>query len=205
MKGFLIRMAIIVCEQCKAEIDVPAGYNVPFIKCPECGTPQRVMQTPAGGPKFKILNSQRRFGAANNQPVEQPPMEAAVAEQSAVKPSVKPQTAATPRIEHNPTFKPIEEEKLIIDSVGEEGIKKALDLVSEYICLTSPKAKAAGRAKAIQKMMKEKYPASMATKAIAYAERLPEAMAMGKSKNIKKIVIIAGVAAFLIAGVLSFL
>ncbi len=202
-------MATIVCEQCKAEIEIPAGYNVPFIKCPECGTPQRVMQAPTGGPKFKILNNQRRFNAANNPPAEPQPVEQETTEQpaakTAVKPAAKPQSAVNLKIEHNPSFKPIEEEKMIIDSVGEEGIKKALDLVSEYICLTSPKAKAAGRAKAIQKMMKEKYPASMATKAIAYAERLPEAMAMGKSKNIKKIVIVAGVAAFLIAGVLSFL
>lgn len=205
-------MAIIICEQCKAEIEIPAGYNVPFIKCTVCGAPQRVMKAPSGGPKFKILDNQRRSNATNNtlNPIPSEPVSAKTTEQQSnaspvAKPVIKQQATLNISREQNSSFKPIEEEKMILDSVGDEGLKKALELVADYICLSNPKAKAAGRAKAIQQMMKAKYPASIATKAIAYTERLPEAMTLGKSKNIKKVIIIAGTAAVLIAGVLSFL
>lgn len=198
-------MATIICNQCQAEIEIPAGYNVPYIKCAVCGAPQRLQLNAPNEPRFKILDKKGRINAANQTVAEEIPEEPI--EEQTDQPVQAPVKKAIPqkRMEHNPSFKPVEDDKMILDSMGEEGMKKAFELVAEYICSTSPKVRAAGRAKAIQKLMKEKYPASMATKAIEYAERSPDTMAYGKSKNIKKAIIIAAIAAVCVAAALSLI
>ena len=51
-------MAKVVCENCKIEIEVPEGYNAPFLRCPDCGAIQKYEVKNENEPKFKILDKQ---------------------------------------------------------------------------------------------------------------------------------------------------
>ena len=197
-------MAKVVCENCKIEIEVPEGYNAPFLRCPDCGAIQKYEVKNENEPKFKILDKQGRERAANKvvgkEYVEQPVSEN--------KPIFFTKKEVVPNIssdEESSSSSLVDQKKLILDSIGEEGLKKAYFLVSSYIGYSSESRKKNARAKAIQSLMRDKFPLELASKAISYAEKSPEAQAMAKSNNIKSLVIIAVVIIAIIILSLVFL
>ena len=58
-------MTKVICENCNLEIDVPEGYNAPYIQCPDCASIQRFVRIVEGEPKFKILDQKGRERANN--------------------------------------------------------------------------------------------------------------------------------------------
>ena len=163
----------------------------------------------AGEPKFKVLTNRSRVNVTNN-----------AMDERLNKPSV-PNTPNTPnkppatsyfynsavadKFNENAPFRPIDQKKLILDSVGEEGLQIAYKLVGNYLWSTSPNYRKNGRAKAIRSLMKKKYPLEMASKAIEFAEKSPEGQAYAKKKLISFIVIIVLVVAGAFSILLAFL
>lgn len=232
-------MATIICEHCNAEIEIPATYTAPYIRCNVCGTHLKTGKPiPRIGNKFNVKSiednlangnavkarpasasnySPKPVGAVSGKTVANPsnssvspavPSSLTTQTAQTVQTSQVPQVSqapSTPSSNSVPSADLEEKSKRALDAMGEKGMKKAMALVADYICLTSPKARAAGRAKAIRLLMQEKYPISAASRAIEYAESSPEALAMGKAKNIKKSVILAAAVALGVAGLLAFL
>jgi hypothetical protein len=209
-------MTKVICDNCKLEIDVPEGYNAPYIQCPDCASIQKYIRTVEGGPRFKILDQKGRE-RANNKVVGQPPTtpqpqsenqnqnQTQVQTQSQPKnPPGSPSNVKPKQNEHN-IYKPIDKKQMILDSIGEDGLQKAYKLVGNYLWSTSDKVRINGRAKAIRRMMKEKYPLEIASKAIEYAERSPEGLKYARQKLITMLVVLALIVVGIISIFLAFL
>ena len=181
-------MTKVTCENCNVEIDVPEGYNAPYIQCPECASIQKFIRNTQGEPRFKILNNKGRERTINQ--AAPPKQEEKPNQNPAQAPKVKIQQQSQ-RIEHNIVSKPLDQKQIILDSIGKEGLLKAYKLAGDYLWSTSEKMREKGRAKAIRKLMKERYPLEIASKAIEIAERAPESLKYAKQKLITIIVIIA--------------
>ncbi len=195
-------MAQIVCEQCKATIDVADNYASPFIQCPSCGSLQKYTPDTSGQPKFKILDAKGRERAANKVVSE----EVAVNE-SPVTPINKPIFAkpSQPAKKYAPLTaeKPIDTKSMLIDSMGEEGLQQAYKLAAEYIGSKSERTRKNGRAKAVKALMKLKLPANLATKALEFAEKAPETASLVKNNNNKLIIVV--IAVVIIIAVIAFI
>ena len=194
-------MTKVICENCNLEIDVPEGYNAPYIQCPDCASIQKFIRNVKGEPRFKILDQKGRERANNN----------VVTEHEEVLPppqtpnSPIPQSNLKQKPVENKTYKPLDKKQMIIDSIGEDGLLKAYKLVGNYLWSTSEKFRLNGRAKAIRRMMKEKYPLEIASKAIELAEKSPEGLKYARQKLITMLVIIALTGVGIISIVLAFL
>lgn len=190
-------MTKVVCENCRIEIDVPEGYSAPFLQCPECGSMQKYKRNNAGEPRFKVLTNKNRVNVANKIPDERSNKTTAPTPAT----SYFYNSAVADKFNENAPYRPIDQKKMIIDSVGEEGLQIAYKLVGNYLWSTSLNFRKNGRAKAIRSLMKKKYPLEMASKAIEFAEKSPEGQAFAKKKLISFIVIFV----LVVAGVLSIL
>ena len=195
-------MTKVICENCNLEIDVPEGYNAPYIQCPDCASIQKFVRSVKGEPKFKILDQKGRERANNK----------VVSEQPEVMPPPQPTNTPIPQnknklkpTENNHIYKPLDKKQMILDSIGEDGLLKAYKLVGNYLWSTSDKFRLNGRAKAIRRMMKEKYPLEIASKAIEFAERSPEGLKYARQKLITMLVTIALVVVGIISIILAFL
>lgn len=195
-------MTKVICENCNLEIDVPEGYNAPYIQCPDCASIQKFVRSVKGEPRFKILDQKGRERANNN----------VVTEHEEVTPPPQPTNSpiSPTNVQHKPNenkplYKPIDKKQMIIDSIGEDGLLKAYKLVGNYLWSTSDKFRLNGRAKAIRRMMKEKYPLEIASKAIELAEKSPEGLKYARQKLITMLVIIALTGVGIISIVLAFL
>ena len=223
-------MTKVICENCNLEIDVPEGYNAPYIQCPDCASIQRFVRTVKGEPKFKILDQKGRE-RANSKVVGATPrampgatqettsgatQEATPEATSEVTSEETPtsQAGTTPKGKNNTqphpfdfatTYKPLDKKQMILDSIGEEGLLIAYKLVGNYLWSTSDKFRNNGRAKAIRRMMKEKYPLEIASKAIEFAEKSPEGLKYARQKLITMLVIIALIGVGMISILLAFL
>ena len=206
-------MTKVICDNCKLEIDVPEGYNAPYIQCPDCASIQKYIRTVEGEPRFKILDSKSRE-RANNKVIGQTPTISQTQSQNQPQAQAQTQPANPPGspnnikpkpIEHNNTYKPIDKKQMILDSIGEDGLQKAYKLVGNYLWSTSDKVRNNGRAKAIRRMMKEKYPLEIASKAIEYAERSPEGLKYARQKLITMLVVLALIGVGIISIFLAFL
>lgn len=194
-------MAKIVCENCKLDIEVPEDYSAPFLRCPDCGTIQKYKKISSGEPKFKILDEKSRkkvsnisFIKENNNPPEE------------IISDVQNQTNIETTNENADDSDELVDEKTeLLDSVGEEVLQKAYKLVSKYINSSSDKIRKKQRAKAIQSLMKEKYPISLASKIIIFAEKAPESQNYAKNNNIVFYVIIGVIALIIIIALISFI
>ncbi len=193
-------MSKIVCETCKIEIDVPEGYDAPFLRCPDCGAIQKYNKDTTGIPKFKVLDEKSREKVGKT-----------VVGKNFKKPVIENKPIFTTKIENqnnseqenpndNPT--PADSERSKLDSVDEETLQKAYKLASQYIGISSEKKRSNYRAKAIQTLMKDKYPLDLATRIIAYAEKSPEAQKYSSNNNTKIFFIIGVVIAVIIAVIL---
>ena len=199
-------MAKVVCENCKIEIEIPEGYDAPFLQCPDCGAIQKYNLIKKDEPKFKILTPKGRERAANKvvstEVYEEP------VEDSTQGPKLQQQQQIVEkeiRIEHEGVANIIDEEQLLLDSMGEEGLQKAFELASKYAGTTSSRRLKNGRAKAIQVLMKDKYPAELSTKAIVFAEKAPETQEIIKKKRIKFYIILALIAIAIIVALVIFI
>ncbi len=195
-------MTKVICENCNLEIDVPEGYNAPYIQCPDCASIQKFVRSVKGEPRFKILDQKGRE-RANNKVV------GGVAETT---PPPQPTNTTNPKnipqrqpVENNTLYKPLDKKQMILDSIGEDGLLKAYKLVGNYLWSTSDNVRKNGRAKAIRRMMKEKYPLEIASKAIEFAERSPEGLKYARQKLITMLVIIALIGVGIISVFLAFL
>lgn len=205
-------MARVICENCKIEIQVPDGYSAPFLQCPDCGSIQEYQRIVPGEPKFKILghiDRKRVFPSVSSntskkQIEEQPEKQT---QNLGEKPAIKllKQSANKAKAENNSEYKPVDMKQALLESMGEEGLNKAYIYASSYMWSSSEKVRKNGKAKAIQKLMKEKYPLEMASKAIEFAEKAPETEALAKQKIIKFIIIIVVVIVIIIAILMAFL
>lgn len=203
-------MAKVVCENCKIEVEVPEGYNAPFLRCPDCGAIQKYNIINENEPKFKILDKEGRERAANKvvgkEYVEQP-----ISEKKPIfvlKKEVGNDTTQEEETDSSSSQSSssiLDQKALLLDSIGEEGLKKAYTLVSSYINSSSQSRRKNARAKAIQSLMRDKYPLELASKAISYAEKSPEVQALAKSNNLKSLIIIAVVIIAIIIISLVFL
>jgi hypothetical protein len=194
-------MTKVVCENCRIEIDVPEGYSAPFLQCPECGSMQKYHRNNAGEPRFKVLSNKNRVNVTNKIPEERPnktttPPPAA---------SYFYNSAIAEKFNENAPYRPIDQKKMIIDSVGEEGLQIAYKLVGNYLWSTSLNYRKNGRAKAIRSLMKKKYPLEMASRAIEFAEKSPEGQAYAKRKLVSFIVVFVLVVVGAISILLAFL
>ena len=191
-------MTKVVCENCKIEIEIPEGYDAPFLQCPDCGAIQKYNLIKKDEPKFKILTQKGRERAANKvvstevyeEPENNVPLQTQVKKTQNIEQNV--------RIEHEGTSNIIDQKQLLLDSMGEEGLQKAFELASRYAGTTSSRKLKNGRAKAIQVLMKDKYPAELSTKAIEFAEQAEETQEIIKKKRIKFFIILAVVAVIII-------
>ena len=180
-------MGKVICETCQIEIEVPDGYSAPFLRCPDCGTMQKYNRNKAGEPKFRILDEKGRERAANK-----------VIGKEYIEPEVEKKVVLIQKKEKNSIVSSenkssnniLDQKSLLIDSVGEEGLNKAYILASTYMGSSSESRRKNGRAKAIQCLMKDKYPLELASKAISYAEKAPETQSLIKSRKIKTVVIV---------------
>ncbi len=194
-------MAKIVCENCKLDIEVPEDYSAPFLRCPDCGTIQKYKKISSGEPKFKILDEKSRKKVSNISFIKEnnnPPKE--------IISDVQNQTNIETTNENADDSDELVDEKTeLLDSVGEEVLQKAYKLVSKYINSSSDKIRKKQRAKAIQSLMKEKYPISLASKIIIFAEKAPESQNYAKNNNIVFYVIIGVIALIIIIALISFI
>ena len=197
-------MSKVVCENCKIEIEVPEGYDAPFLRCPDCGVIQKYVKSNLGEPRFKILDEKGRERAANKVVGKEYKEQPIIEKKQAFIP--KKEVVANKNEEMDSISDTIVDEKrLLLDSIGEEGLKKAFILVSFYVNSSSETRIKNGRAKAIQSLMKDKYPLELASKAISYAEKSPEVQTLAKSNNIKSLIIFAVVVIAIIILSLFFL
>lgn len=195
-------MTKVICENCNLEIDVPEGYNAPYIQCPDCASIQKFVRSVKGEPRFKILDQKGRERANNN--VVGEPAEVMPPPQPTNTP-ISPNNVKHKPVENDTIYKPLDKKQMIIDSIGEDGLLKAYKLVGNYLWSTSDKFRLNGRAKAIRRLMKEKYPLEIASKAIEFAERSPEGLKYARQKLITMLVIIALIVVGVISILLAFL
>ena len=195
-------MTKVICDNCKLEIDVPEGYNAPYIQCPDCASIQKFVRSNKGEPRFKILDQKGRE-RANNKVVGEKPEEIPLS-QPPNTPRPKNNAQSQPS-ESNTLYKPLDKKQMIIDSIGVDGLQKAYKLVGNYLWSTSDKVRNNGRAKAIRMMMKQKYPLEISSKAIEFAEKSPEGLKYARQKLITMLVILALIGVGIISVFLAFL
>lgn len=187
-------MTQIECDECKSIIDVPDGYTAPYIQCPACGSHKKLQIAAPNGPKYKILDDKGRERAANKTVSEE-----------VILPEDQPQQIHKPikQIQHKKPVLPkidspiVDTKQLIIDSIGEEGLKKTFELASNY-ALSGEKGRKAGRSKAMQQLMKEKYTGELAAKALEFSEKQPEVLEAAKQKKTKKFILFGIVAVIIV-------
>lgn len=191
-------MLKVVCDNCKIEIVIPDKYNAPFIQCPDCGSIQKLKseEIPNKEPRFKLLDEKGRQRAANHFVSEEYKEE--IPKKAPTPKVVLPKSAPKPvfKIESNLKNSVVDQKKLLLDSMGEDGLNKAFIYVSKYIFIPLEKYRKNSKTKAIRLLMKEKYPVELATKAIEFAEKAPETLELAK-KN-KLILIIAVISVIII-------
>ncbi|PKL43010.1 MAG: hypothetical protein CVV41_11435 [Candidatus Riflebacteria bacterium HGW-Riflebacteria-1] len=178
-------MAEIRCEQCSAMIDVPAEYSQPFVKCANCGAHQKTPET-GDEPKYRLVDAATRargqqsvdISALSKSPEEPrpkkqkwrnitpPPALASAAKKEAA----ARQTAAGPKIVGGV----VDEGSAIEDALGSSGMEMLMQLAASYMCELNENAKARGRSKATQTLMRSRVPAELAGRALAYAEKSEE-------------------------------
>ncbi len=177
-------MAEIKCGQCSTMIAIPEGYDLPFLKCPNCGVHQKAPGA-SDEPTYRLLDAAAR--ARSQQPVDlstfpKLPEEPLPKKQkwrnitepvlvsAARKEAVARKTPGSARV----TGSVIDERVLIKDALGSGGMEMLMQLAASYISELSDSARTKGKAKAMQALMRSKVPAELAGRALAYAEKSKE-------------------------------
>jgi hypothetical protein len=178
-------MAEIICSQCSAKIDIPDGYNLPFLKCDNCGAHLKAPQA-SDEPTYSLLDPAAR--ARSQQPVDLsslpplPPSEAlpkkqkwrnltepvivsAARKEAAAKQGPKP-------IKVNASV--VDERSFIEDALGSSGMEMLMQLTAAYMSELNEKARAKAKSRSMQALMRSRVTAELANRALAYAEKSDE-------------------------------
>lgn len=185
-------MAKMICGNCKTEFDVPEKYKAPFIQCPDCRSVQKFERDTSGEPKFKVLDEKGRERVGKN--VGDKGRDKENKNKNLVISSPPPENTVSEQVDTKKEARIIGFKKLLLDTVGEEGLKLAYTLAAKYMGFSSEKKRKNGRARAIRQFMREKYTAEMAAKAIEFAEQATETQAIIKDNRTKSIVAFAIIA-----------
>lgn len=173
-------MSEIICGQCAASFELPHGYAEPMIQCPICGSHQKNSAYVNNEPVYRILDQAGRKraseGVVSELPEVQPPPP--VSGPSVVAPALasaeKKQAQVSARLDHRLSGRPISERKILEDALGRNGMEMLLQLVAGYMDELNESSRRAEKAKAIQKLMKAKFPAELVARAVEFAEKSPE-------------------------------
>lgn len=182
------------CEHCSACFVIPENYAEPYAQCPECGSHQKMLHLTSSEPKYKILDQAGRQRA--RLPVAQPAAVTSavssaeipsgkipgrhIAEPVLVPAEVKAAavaaaaTAKAARIDHKILTNPVNEKKLLEDSLGKAGMEMVLQLVAGYLGELSETKRRAEKTRVMQTLMRSKFPAELAARAVEFAEKSPE-------------------------------
>jgi len=178
-------MAEIICSQCSAKIDIPDGYNLPFLKCKNCGAHQKTPQA-SNEPTYSLLDPAAR--ARSQQPVDlsslpplppteplpkkkkwrkhaEPVIVSAARKEAAAKQGPKP-------IKINAQL--VDEGSFIEDALGSNGMEMLMQLAASYMSELNEKARAKAKSRAVQALMRSRVSAELAGRALAYAEKSDE-------------------------------
>ncbi len=201
-------MAEIRCGQCSSVFNIPEDYSAPYIKCPDCGSHQKNPALATHEPVYRILDHAGRQRAA--QPVAtpvEPPEEQAVAAPApsgsriappAVASPEKKQAAQTVRVDHKISGRPVSEKKILEDALGKNGMEMVFQLVAGYLDELNESRRQAEKTRAMQTLMRAKFPAELAARAVAFAEKSPETEAIiwgNYLSSLKKGLLLLGVGA----------
>ncbi|GAB1354565.1 MAG TPA: hypothetical protein PLK28_01830 [Candidatus Rifleibacterium sp.] len=181
-------MAEIRCGQCSTVFSIPEDYAAPYVKCPDCGSHQKNPALSAQEPVYRILDHAGRQRAAQPvaAPIESPENEAAVPPAPAgpriappaVASAEKKQAAQTVRVDHKISGRPVSEKKILEDALGKNGMEMVFQLVAGYLDELSEGRRQAEKTRAMQTLMRARFPAELAARAVAFAEKSPETEAI---------------------------
>ncbi len=176
-------MAEIRCGQCSTVFSIPDDYAAPYVKCPDCGSHQQNPALSVEEPVYRILDHAGRQRAARpvSAPVE-PPEDAAATPVPAgpriaapvVASAEKKQAAQTVRVEHKVSGRPVSEKKILEDALGKNGMEMVFQLVAGYLDELSESRRQTEKTRAMQTLMRARFPAELAARAVAFAEKSPE-------------------------------
>ncbi|PKL51297.1 MAG: hypothetical protein CVV42_00160 [Candidatus Riflebacteria bacterium HGW-Riflebacteria-2] len=173
------------CSQCSAKISIPDGYNLPFLKCENCGAHQKTPQA-SNEPTYSLLDPAAR--ARSQQPVDlsslpplppseplpkkqkwrsitEPIIASAARKEAAAKLGPKPMKA---------TASVLSERAFIEDALGSHGMEMLMQLAASYMAELNEKTRAKAKSKAMQALMRTRVTAELASQALAYAEKSDE-------------------------------
>ena len=181
-------MAEIRCGQCSTVFSIPEDYAAPYIKCPDCGSHQKNPALSAQEPVYRILDHAGRQRAAQPvaAPIESPENEAAVPPAPAgpriappaVASAEKKQAAQTVRVDHKISGRPVSEKKILEDALGKNGMEMVFQLVAGYLDELNEGRRQAEKTRAMQTLMRARFPAELAARAVEFAEKSPETEAI---------------------------
>lgn len=179
-------MAEIRCSQCSAMINIPDGYNLPFLKCDNCGAHQKTPQA-SNEPTYSLLDPAAR-ARSQQQPVDlsslpplppseplpkkqkwrnltEPVIVSAARKEAAAKQGPKP-------IKVNAQI--VDERSFIEDALGSNGMEMLMQLAASYMCELNEKVRTKAKSRAVQALMRSRVSAELAGRALAYAEKSDE-------------------------------
>ena len=181
-------MAEIRCGQCSTVFSIPEDYAAPYVKCPDCGSHQKNPALSAQEPVYRILDHAGRQRAAQPvaAPIESPENEAAVPPAPAgpriappaVASAEKKQAAQTVRVDHKISGRPVSEKKILEDALGKNGMEMVFQLVAGYLDELNEGRRQAEKTRAMQTLMRARFPAELAARAVEFAEKSPETEAI---------------------------
>jgi DNA-directed RNA polymerase subunit RPC12/RpoP len=198
-------MAEIRCGQCSTVFSIPEDYAAPYVKCPDCGSHQKNPALSAQEPVYRILDHAGRQRAAQPvaAPIESPENEAAVPPAPAgpriappaVASAEKKQAAQTVRVDHKISGRPVSEKKILEDALGKNGMEMVFQLVAGYLDELNEGRRQAEKTRAMQTLMRARFPAELAARAVEFAEKSPETEAIiwgNYSSSLKKGLLLLG-------------
>ncbi len=181
-------MAEIRCGQCSTVFSIPEDYAAPYVKCPDCGSHQKNPALSAQEPVYRILDHAGRQRAAQPvaAPIESPENEAAVPPAPAgpriappaVASAEQKQAAQTVRVDHKISGRPVSEKKILEDALGKNGMEMVFQLVAGYLDELNEGRRQAEKTRAMQTLMRARFPAELAARAVEFAEKSPETEAI---------------------------
>jgi len=181
-------MAEIRCGQCSSVFSIPEDYAAPYVKCPDCGSHQKNPTLTTQEPVYRILDHAGRQRAAQSVAAPVEPPEESVAEKPVsagpriappvVAPAEKKQAAQAAMIDHKISGRPVSERKILEDALGKNGMEMVFQLVAGYLDELNENRRQAEKTRAMQALMRAKFPAELAARAVAFAEKSPETEAI---------------------------
>ncbi|NCB39363.1 MAG: hypothetical protein EOM80_11405 [Erysipelotrichia bacterium] len=177
-------MIEICCESCHASFTLPEGYAAPYIKCPGCGALQKISSESAE-PEYKILDSSTRQKIQQSGPVSiETNDEAAEPSASGGLHVAQPAFASASRkaaVAQNLAPRKIvgtfaNDKKSLEDVLGKGSLETVLRLVAGYLDELDENKRRAAKARVMQTLMRSRFPAELAARAVEYAEKSDETL-----------------------------